>query len=153
MSLLFLLVTKPILLIKGITMSIKIKSKDSFFISQTPYDVVWCDWLNYRQVSIEEGENKAREFGALFMETSAKAGFNIKVNKQKHTHTSQCDTIFSLTWLLFCWVQPLFCKITSALQGNEAVSWTKQEDLVDVNLKPLMFSSQANHQQESNCSC
>ena len=71
------------------------------------------------------------------METSAKAGFNIKVNKQKHTHTSQCDTIFSLT----------------SLQGNEAVSWTKQEDLVDVNLKPLMFSSQANHQQESNCSC
>ncbi|CAD5335871.1 unnamed protein product [Arabidopsis thaliana] len=60
------------------------------------------DLVNKRQVSIEEGENKAREFGALFMETSAKAGFNIKVNKQKHTHTSQCDTIFSLTWLLFC---------------------------------------------------
>lgn len=32
-----------------------------------------------RQVSIEEGDIKAREFGVMFVETSAKAGFNIKV--------------------------------------------------------------------------
>lgn len=32
-----------------------------------------------RQVSIEEGDAKARELGVLFIETSAKAGFNIKV--------------------------------------------------------------------------
>jgi Ras-related protein Rab-6A len=31
-----------------------------------------------RQVSVEEGEAKAREFGVLFIETSAKAGYNIK---------------------------------------------------------------------------
>ncbi|ESQ31374.1 hypothetical protein EUTSA_v10005261mg, partial [Eutrema salsugineum] len=75
--------------------------------------------------SIEEGDNKAREVGALFIETSAKVGFNIK---------------------------PLFCKITSALQGIETHTWTKQEDLVDVNLKPLTNSSQA-EQQQGNCSC
>lgn len=33
----------------------------------------------YRQVSIEEGDAKAREFNVMFIETSAKAGFNIKV--------------------------------------------------------------------------
>lgn len=33
----------------------------------------------YRQVSIEEGDAKAREFSVMFIETSAKAGFNIKV--------------------------------------------------------------------------
>jgi hypothetical protein len=33
-----------------------------------------------RQVSIEEGDAKAREFGVMFIETSAKAGFNIKVS-------------------------------------------------------------------------
>ncbi|XP_023644868.1 ras-related protein RABH1a isoform X2 [Capsella rubella] len=83
------------------------------------------DLIHKRQVSIEEGDNKASEFGALFMETSAKAGFNIK---------------------------PLFCKITSALQGNEAVSGTKQEDLVDVNLKASTKSSRAEHDQvESSC--
>jgi len=32
-----------------------------------------------RQVSIEEGDAKSREFGIMFIETSAKAGFNIKV--------------------------------------------------------------------------
>ncbi|XP_076935655.1 ras-related protein RABH1e-like isoform X2 [Bidens hawaiensis] len=31
-----------------------------------------------RQVSLEEGDGKAREFGVMFIETSAKAGFNIK---------------------------------------------------------------------------
>ncbi|XP_010444461.1 PREDICTED: ras-related protein RABH1a-like [Camelina sativa] len=61
MSLLFLLVTRPILLTK-------------------------------RQVTTEEGDNKACEFGALFMETSAKDRFNI---------------------------QPLFSKIGSALHRNE----------------------------------
>ncbi|KAL5219646.1 hypothetical protein ABZP36_020330 [Zizania latifolia] len=33
-----------------------------------------------RQVSIEEGEGKAKDLGVMFIETSAKAGFNIKVN-------------------------------------------------------------------------
>lgn len=32
-----------------------------------------------RQVSIEEGDTKSKEFGIMFIETSAKAGFNIKV--------------------------------------------------------------------------
>jgi hypothetical protein len=35
--------------------------------------------LFVRQVSIEEGDAKARDFGVMFIETSAKAGFNIKV--------------------------------------------------------------------------
>ena len=33
----------------------------------------------HRQVSIEEGEAKARELNVMFIETSAQAGFNIKV--------------------------------------------------------------------------
>lgn len=36
---------------------------------------------SYRQVSIEEGEAKARDLNVMFIETSAKAGFNIKVNR------------------------------------------------------------------------
>lgn len=35
----------------------------------------------YRQVTIEEGDYKAREVDVMFVETSAKAGFNIKVRK------------------------------------------------------------------------
>ena len=37
------------------------------------------DLVDKRQVTIEEGDSKAREFSVIFIETSAKAGFNIKV--------------------------------------------------------------------------
>jgi len=36
------------------------------------------DLADKRQVSIEEGEAKAKEYDIMFIETSAKAGFNIK---------------------------------------------------------------------------
>jgi hypothetical protein len=36
--------------------------------------------LSCRQVSLEEGDSKARELSVNFIETSAKAGFNIKVS-------------------------------------------------------------------------
>jgi Ras-related protein Rab-6A len=36
------------------------------------------DLADKRQVSTEEGEEKAREFNVMFIETSAKAGYNVK---------------------------------------------------------------------------
>ena len=52
----------------------------------------------------------------------------------------------------FSYVQPLFRKIAAALPGMETMS-AKQEDMVDVNLKPT--SSQSNSQQQagSGCAC
>ncbi|CAN8283879.1 unnamed protein product [Cochlearia groenlandica] len=83
------------------------------------------DLVEKRQVSIEEGESKGSEHGVIFIETSAKAGFNIK---------------------------PLFRKIAAALPGMESYSNTKNEDMVDVNLKPSSNSSQGD-QQGGGCSC
>ncbi|KAK1421521.1 hypothetical protein QVD17_23931 [Tagetes erecta] len=84
------------------------------------------DIVDKRQVSIEEGDGKAREHGVMFVETSAKAGFNIK---------------------------PLFRKIASALPGmDETPSSTKQEDMVDVNLKSTSNTNQSN-QQGGGCAC
>lgn len=60
-----------------------------------------------RQVPIEEGEAKAQEYGVMFIETSAREGFNIKA---------------------------LFRKIAAALPGMDEATAAKQEDLVDVNL-------------------
>eukprot|EP00041_Stephanoeca_diplocostata_P004664 m.48749 g.48749 ORF g.48749 m.48749 type:complete len:211 (-) comp15273_c0_seq1:283-915(-) len=37
------------------------------------------DLADKRQVSIEEGESKAKELNVMFIETSAKAGYNVKV--------------------------------------------------------------------------
>ncbi|KAI3669262.1 hypothetical protein L6452_40490 [Arctium lappa] len=64
------------------------------------------DLVDKREVAVEEGDAKAREFGFIFIETSAKARFNIK---------------------------PLFRKIVAALWGMETPSSTRQEDMVGVN--------------------
>ena len=37
-----------------------------------------CDTVIYRQVTTEEGERKAKELNVMFIETSAKAGYNVK---------------------------------------------------------------------------
>ncbi|KAG2493951.1 hypothetical protein HYH03_007881 [Edaphochlamys debaryana] len=65
------------------------------------------DLIDKRQVSIEEGDAKARELNVNFIETSAKAGLNIKA---------------------------LFRKIAAALPGMESVSQNKQEQMEEVKL-------------------
>ncbi|KAG7033618.1 Ras-related protein RABH1b [Cucurbita argyrosperma subsp. argyrosperma] len=79
-----------------------------------------------RQVSVEEGEAKARELNVMFIETSAKAGFNIKA---------------------------LFRKIAAALPGMETLSSAKQEDMVDVNLKSSGSGAAQSQQQSGGCAC
>jgi small GTP-binding protein len=64
------------------------------------------DLTERRQVSVEEGEDKAQKEGILFIESSAKAGFNIK---------------------------SLFRKLATALPGNEA-SKPAAASLVDIKL-------------------
>ncbi|XP_010933532.1 ras-related protein RABH1b [Elaeis guineensis] len=84
------------------------------------------DLVDKRQVSIEEGEAKARELGVMFIETSAKAGFNVKA---------------------------LFRKIAAALPGMETLSSTKQEDMVDVNLKATSANSTQSQGPSGGCNC
>jgi hypothetical protein len=52
------------------------RNRSSISVIKSQYAANFC-----RQVSIEEGDAKAREFSVMFIETSAKAGFNIKVCK------------------------------------------------------------------------
>ncbi|KAF8379141.1 hypothetical protein HHK36_028570 [Tetracentron sinense] len=84
------------------------------------------DLVDKRQVSIEEGEAKARDLSVMFIETSAKAGFNIKA---------------------------LFRKIAAALPGMETLSSTKQEDMVDVNLKSTSGGASQSQPPAGGCSC
>lgn len=50
--------------------------------------------VSTRQVSIEEGERKAKELNVMFIETSAKAGYNVKQVRPAHREscapTSRC---------------------------------------------------------------
>ncbi|KAJ3178942.1 Ras- protein Rab-6A [Geranomyces variabilis] len=65
------------------------------------------DLSEKRQVSTEEGEKKAKEFGVMYIETSAKAGYNVKA---------------------------LFRKIANALPGMEENAPDPQ--MIDVKLNP-----------------
>ena len=105
-------------------------------------------------MSTEEGESKSKELNVMFIETSAKAGFNIKVRFR----FLQCLDAFALDALVrtsryTVIMQPLFRKIAAALPGMETLSSAKQEDMVDVNLKPTSGQSNSQQQAGSGCAC
>ncbi|KAG7516703.1 ras-related protein Rab-6A isoform X1 [Solea senegalensis] len=69
------------------------------------------DLADKRQVSIEEGERKAKELNVMFIETSAKAGYNVK---------------------------QLFRRVAAALPGMDTTQDKGREDMIDIKLeKPL----------------
>ncbi|EME32783.1 Rab family, other [Galdieria sulphuraria] len=83
------------------------------------------DQAERRQVSTEEGEAKAKEYGIMFMETSAKAGFNVKA---------------------------LFRKIASALPGMESVQEPSHMQMVDIKLNTTNTeTTESNHVQRCRC--
>ncbi|GIL85290.1 hypothetical protein Vretimale_10744 [Volvox reticuliferus] len=85
------------------------------------------DLIDKRQVSIEEGDAKARELNVNFIETSAKAGLNIKA---------------------------LFRKIAAALPGMESVTQNKQEQMEEVKLTTSTVTLDAKPPPPaSTCSC
>ncbi|CAF5124275.1 unnamed protein product [Rotaria magnacalcarata] len=64
------------------------------------------DLADKRQVSTEDGERKAKELNVMFIETSAKAGYNVK---------------------------QLFRRVAAALPGMETPE-RRPEDLIEVKL-------------------
>eukprot|EP00123_Amoebidium_parasiticum_P012308 comp21269_c0_seq1/m.29009 comp21269_c0_seq1/g.29009 ORF comp21269_c0_seq1/g.29009 comp21269_c0_seq1/m.29009 type:complete len:208 (-) comp21269_c0_seq1:545-1168(-) len=77
-----------------------------------------------RQVTKEEGEGKARELNVMHIETSAKAGHNVK---------------------------QLFRQVAAALPGLDTTNDTKAKaDMVDVTLDP---GNSADQQAQSGCAC
>mmetsp|Transcript_11451 Transcript_11451/g.25525 ORF Transcript_11451/g.25525 Transcript_11451/m.25525 type:complete len:231 (+) Transcript_11451:142-834(+) len=77
-----------------------------------------------RQVSTEEGEERARKDGLMFMECSAKAGYNVK---------------------------SLFRKLATALPGStdNAAAAKKTNNMVDITLAP----APANVDEANKCGC
>lgn len=71
------------------------------------------DLADKRQVSIEEGERKAKELNVMFIETSAKAGYNVK---------------------------QLFRRVAAALPGMESTQDRSREDMIDIKLESLRSS-------------
>ncbi len=86
------------------------------------------DLSDKRQVSTEEGERKAKELNVMFIETSAKAGYNVK---------------------------QLFRRVAAALPGMEATGGGAQgdqkSDMTEVVLKDTPVPERK--MEESGCSC
>ncbi|XP_009574029.1 PREDICTED: ras-related protein Rab-6A-like isoform X1 [Fulmarus glacialis] len=66
------------------------------------------DLADKRQVSIEEGERKAQELNIMYIETSAKAGYNVK---------------------------QLFRRVAAALPGMDSTPEKSKEDMIDIKLE------------------
>ncbi|KAK6313655.1 hypothetical protein J4Q44_G00151140 [Coregonus suidteri] len=60
-----------------------------------------------RQITIEEGEQRAKELSVMFIETSAKTGYNVK---------------------------QLFRRVAAALPGMESMQETSKEGMIDIKL-------------------
>merc|ERR1712227_61678 len=81
------------------------------------------DLADKRQVSIDEGERKAKDLNVMFIETSAKTGYNVK---------------------------QLFRRVAAALPGMEPKE-PNQGQMEEINLKPL--PNPDNTAGEGACSC
>ncbi|XP_031718451.1 ras-related protein Rab-41 isoform X1 [Anarhichas minor] len=66
------------------------------------------DLADKRQVSVEAAERKARELNVMYIETSAKAGYNVK---------------------------QLFRRVAAALPGMDSTPEKSKEDMIDINLE------------------
>ena len=108
------------------------------------------DLVERRQVTTEEGDARGREAGVLFIETSAKAGFNIKA-RLLVVCSASCTPAGSDA--LRCGrAQALFRKIAAALPGMETLGagGAGREDLIDVTLAP---SAGSQPPAAASCSC
>ncbi|XP_013408686.1 ras-related protein Rab6 isoform X2 [Lingula anatina] len=81
------------------------------------------DLADKRQVSTEEGERKAKELNVMFIETSAKAGYNVK---------------------------QLFRRVAAALPGMEQTENKKDQDMIEVKLKETPAEPE---KQAGGCAC
>jgi Ras-related protein Rab-6A len=85
------------------------------------------DLTERRQVSVEEGEDKATKEGIMFIESSAKAGFNIKA---------------------------LFRKLATALPGMEAAQAQPAQNLIDIKLSaPKKTEGEGAGEAKGGCAC
>jgi hypothetical protein len=131
-----------------------------------------------RQVSLEEGDAKARELAVNFIETSAKAGFNIKVgsrtgpNGQAVSVQATRDTALNAVAVAYsgsatlpiarrasrpslAFLQALFRKIAAALPGMDSSGNTgaAAADGVNVQLTPATVQLTKPAPPPSACAC
>lgn len=84
------------------------------------------DLSDRRQVSVDEGEETAKKESVLFIETSAKAGYNVKA---------------------------LFRKLAGALPGMENSALGSDSTMIDITLNPTPATTSPAGGGDSGCGC
>lgn len=62
-----------------------------------------CDEIGARELTVEEGKERARLWSSSFIETSAKANYNVKKLFQVRTLTFTCAIYHSFVQKMTCW--------------------------------------------------
>uniref|UniRef100_A0A8C4HUE3 RAB6B, member RAS oncogene family a n=1 Tax=Dicentrarchus labrax TaxID=13489 RepID=A0A8C4HUE3_DICLA len=87
------------------------------------------DLADKRQITIEEGEQRAKELSVMFIETSAKTGYNVK---------------------------QLFRRVAAALPGMESMQETSKEGsilLTHLHIMKILFYNYNNNNMCTRCMC
>ncbi|KAF1378749.1 hypothetical protein EPR50_G00136260 [Perca flavescens] len=96
------------------------------------------DLADKRQVSIEEGERKAKELNVMFIETSAKAGYNVKqiTTEEGEQRAKEMNVLFIETSAKTGYnVKQLFRRVAAALPGMDNTQDKSREDMIDIKLE------------------
>ncbi|KAJ8267025.1 hypothetical protein GJAV_G00137440 [Gymnothorax javanicus] len=110
------------------------------------------DLADKRQVSIEEGERKAKELNVMFIETSAKAGYNVKqiTTEEGEQRAKELSVLFIETSAKTGYnVKQLFRRVAAALPGMESTQDKTREDMIDIKLEKPPEQPVS----EGSCSC
>ncbi|KAF7663714.1 hypothetical protein LDENG_00201020 [Lucifuga dentata] len=119
------------------------------------------DLADKRQVSVEAAERKARELNVMYIETSAKAGYNVKqvgvqqqqvqiTTEEGEQRAKELNVMFIETSAKTGYnVKQLFRRVAAALPGMDSAPEKSKEDMIDIKLEkqPEMTVT------ESSCSC
>ena len=87
----------------------------------------WCyhgDHLSCRQVSTEDGERKAKELNVMFIETSAKAGYNVTTGYVEGSTQTPGSIFYLHNALLLQICCCFYYNYRVIYEGFTAVDWT-----------------------------
>lgn len=143
-------------------------------VSLTPTIVFFAPHAPRRQVSTEEGEDKAKQENIMFIETSAKVShrpcaradsarvgahgscfpgsmMGLRNSILTPTCTTLCTTLFFLQAGFN--IKPLFRKLATALPGMESAQSQGNANLIDIKLAAAPTASTEQADARSRCAC
>ncbi|CAG4954080.1 unnamed protein product [Colias eurytheme] len=111
------------------------------------------DLSDKRQVSTEEGDRKAKELNVMFIETSAKAGYNVKQvsTEEGDRKAKELNVMFIETSAKAGYnVKQLFRRVAAALPGMDSAESKPPEDMHEVILRQAPGDSK---EPDGGCAC